>query len=202
MLPARPGDRRSVHRHAVPRGQVLAGLSAPQAAALELEGGAAAYRAVSRAGCTSIAGVDDRAEYAATCDALHAAGVAPREFDVLLRALAACLHISNLDFEESAAGSTVVAAAAAGALGRAARRLGVEDAALAAALTERVVEAGGCERIRTGLSLAQAQAASAAAAKLIYVRLFDWIIARVRQRTAHCHGFTGWPSAISADAIS
>ena len=50
--------------------QLLAGLPASTAAGLGLAAGAAGFRVLSGSGCVEIDGVDDRAEYKATCEAL------------------------------------------------------------------------------------------------------------------------------------
>jgi len=71
-------------------------------------------------------------------------------------------------------------AATRGALGHAARLLGVESAVLQRCLEHKLVEARS-ERVWTPLGIEKATDARNSMAKAVYGRMFDWLVQRVNK---------------------
>jgi hypothetical protein len=144
--------------------------------------------------------------YTVTVKALGAIGASPADLDTLVRAVAAVLHIGNLAFvgedaarccdraddddTSAASGADHVggggAPAGGGALSAAARCLKVEAAELERALITTSRSIAG-ESVVTPNSTAQAGARRDATARLLFVRLFDHVVALI-SRALGTHG--------------
>lgn len=160
--------------------QLLAGLPAEKAAAVGLQCEPTSFRVLNASGCIEIEDVNDAAEYAATMEALHAVGATPADVDTLVHALAAVLHMGNIEFESIDDASKVKEAEGCPGLSEAASCMQVTSEDLTAALTTTHTKFVGEEVVKPN-TMDQAVAIRDATARLIYARLFDWIVGKISE---------------------
>jgi myosin heavy subunit len=129
-----------------------------------------------QSGCTTVADMNDQAEYAETVKSMKAIDMADAEIQNVMRIVAAVLHLGNVQFTKSDK-SQVEQASQAG-LQKASELLGVNAAGLARALVTRVRVVEG-KIITSDQDQQQSVDLRDAVAKSIYSKLFDWIVMRV-----------------------
>lgn len=167
----------------------------------------ASFAYLSGSGCTTIADMDDAAEFGRVKRALAAVGIAPEQQRGLFALLAAVLWLGNVRFAALHEDAVEVEAGSMGAVGAAAALLGCGEAALVAALTTRRMLAGG-ERITRELNMEAALDNRDALAKAIYATLFKWLVEQARvvwhgwalQSGLPRHQHPGLPAAAAAAA--
>jgi hypothetical protein len=136
---------------------------------------------------TSIAGVDDGAQFERVRSAMQVLGFDAREIELVFGVLAFVLNLGNVTFKDDAVGavfddSRTLAAAAA--------FLGCDTEALATALLKKPFRGAA----RTSAYAIPLQASEAAAARdalcaATYAFLFDWLVRRIAQALAPPPGF-------------
>eukprot|EP01043_Picozoa_sp_COSAG02_P044419 COSAG02_NODE_3965_length_5977_cov_9.580810_3_plen_692_part_00 len=160
--------------------QLLAGLPTEKASAVGLQHEPTTFRVLKASGCMEIVHVDDAAEYTATMESLHAVGASPSDVDTFIHALAAVLHIGNIQFDSIDDASTVRIMEDCSGLPEAARCMKVTSEDLAAALTTTHTMFVGEEVVKPN-TVEQAVAIRDATARLIYARHFDWIVGKISE---------------------
>ncbi|WIA32683.1 hypothetical protein OEZ86_003484 [Tetradesmus obliquus] len=183
--------------------QLLAGAS-PEEAQRWLLAPPSSFAYLNQSGVYELPGVDNAAEFGHTRHAMSLIGITPQQQEDVFRILAALLHLGNVAWQDaphggsSAApeglcnGTAEAAAAAAGAggcplapgpaspaaLAAAAWLMGVEVAGLARALGSRTrVTPDG--PITSPLEPRGACSNRDALVKVVYARLFDWLVGRI-----------------------
>ncbi|KAF6253831.1 P-loop containing nucleoside triphosphate hydrolase protein [Scenedesmus sp. NREL 46B-D3] len=166
------------------------------------------YGFLNQSGVYELAGVDSAAEFAATRHAMSLIGISRQQQEDVFRILSALLHLGNVGWEDAhhssstqhsssrpdglCNGTAEAAAAAAGAggcplaagpespaaLAAAAKLLGVDVAGLARALGTRT-RATPDGPITSPLDARASAANRDALVKVVYARLFDWLVGRI-----------------------
>ena len=139
------------------------------------------YEYTNRSKCFDVQGIDDKAEFQDTLNAMNIIGLSQGEQDNIFRMLAAILWLGNVTFREDDSGNATIADQS--VVDFVAYLLQVQSPHVNKALTIRIVEtARGGRRgsvYEVPLNPAQATAVRDALAKAIYFNLFDWIVDRV-----------------------
>lgn len=183
--------------------QLLAGAS-PEEAQRWLLAPPSSFAYLNQSGVYELPGVDNAAEFGHTRHAMSLIGITPQQQEDVFRILAALLHLGNVAWQDAPHGGSSVApeglcngtaeaaAAAAGAggcplapgpaspaaLAAAAWLMGVEVAGLARALGSRTrVTPDG--PITSPLEPRGACSNRDALVKVVYARLFDWLVGRI-----------------------
>jgi myosin-5 len=161
--------------------QLLAGADAQERARWRLGRDATAHRLTSAAGCVALPGVDDGELFRVTRHAMRAVGISAADQEQVFSLLAALLHLSDLSFTTCPRDGDEACAVAGGgeaSLAAAAGLLGVDAAALLKAVTTRT-RATPDGPIVSPLAARAASDTRDALSKVIYARLFDWLVARI-----------------------
>ncbi|GAV51421.1 hypothetical protein ZYGR_0AD06040 [Zygosaccharomyces rouxii] len=141
------------------------------------------YVYTSRAGCTSVEGIDDTKDFQATLAAMRVIGLSQEEQDEIFRVLAAILWTGNITFMENDEGNAQVRDTS--VTDFVAYLLQVDSQLLVKSLVERIMETNhGMRRgsvYHVPLTTVHATAVKDALAKALYNNLFDWIVDRVNQ---------------------
>ena len=150
---------------------------ADQRAAFQL-GDAGGYQALNVIGCLYVDGMDDAQEFNEVAGAMRDLGFASDDMSWIFSLVAACLHLSNLDFKSDGNEGSVVMDVS--ALAAAAHLLGRDEARLGAAICTRTMEVRS-ELMTVPLKPHEAKDGCGAIAKAVYGKLFDWLIQRVNE---------------------
>lgn len=162
--------------------QLCEGATAVQKTTLKLEKGAQSFRFLNQSDVFYLDDIDDGEQFSHTLDAMRIIGLTEEDTDVVLKIVAAVLHLGNITFESSNRDEAVIETEdAQQALNNAAELLGTTPDALKTALTTRAIETRG-ERIVKYLDPTAASESRDALAKGLYSKLFDWIVAAVNRK--------------------
>ena len=151
------------------------------------EGGAgtspAAFKVLHLSGCDAVKGLEDSRELKQTLECMETLGIAPSTARQVFRALWGLLHLSNVELvrPDDASEETPLAAldrATLGALDMAAAALGCDPDALGVAISSRKIHAAG-EVYTKQLRPDDAVLSRESLSKVLYCRLFGWIVARL-----------------------
>ena len=157
--------------------QLLAGASPEQVEDLCLQGGPEAFHYVNQSGCYALPSVDDADEFATVLESMSVLGFEPDEVQAILRIVAAVLHLGNIEFKTNARsqGASITNDEV---LETAARLFGFSASDLRTRLCFRTIETRG-ESITKPLSEQDAMYSRDALAKMIYSRLFDYLVTKI-----------------------
>ncbi|KAL7753446.1 class II myosin [Sorochytrium milnesiophthora] len=141
------------------------------------------YVLTCQSGCMTVDGIDDLSEYKDVLHAMNVIGITAQEQSDIHRLLAAILWAGNITFTASQENSEDAVIQERDALDTVAYLLGVPAEALEKSIISKVVETyrGGrrSTRYEVPLNVVQAHAVRDALAKVLYERMFDWIVQRV-----------------------
>ena len=170
---APPSDERNYHAFY----QLLSGLSAPDKSRRRLK--SVGEHRLLRSSCTSVAGLDDAAEWNATLAAMRALGFASEEIECIADVVAALLHLGDVEVVADKSASVhgdELAKLDGGivSLQPVSELLGVDNGAFAAALTSIKVR----ETVNT-MTVDAARKNRDAVVAAMYSRLFDRIVQRI-----------------------
>ena len=157
--------------------QLCYGADAEERARLHLKP-AAEFHYLNQSTCFELDGVDNAESYRQTRAAMTVVGMSQAEQDDAFRCVAAVLHLGNIAFEETEDEGSRVGAAAEEHLAAFADIMGVDQGALAKALTTRTRKTFD-GAISSPLLPPAAKAGRDSLAKNLYSKLFDWIVATI-----------------------
>ncbi|GFR43085.1 hypothetical protein Agub_g4092 [Astrephomene gubernaculifera] len=180
--------------------QLVYGASAEDRAAWRLPQTAAGFAYLNRSNCFELPGQSNAEEYQHTRRAMSHIGLSDEQQSAVLATVAAVLHLGNITFANGHVegdsssgheGAVVADAAAAEALETAAELLGVDSGALTEALTTRQIQTPEGPIVMP-LTAQAATDARDSMAKVVYARLFEWLVAAVNTAVDEAHnGGTG-----------
>lgn len=135
--------------------------------------------------CTTIDGVDDRKEFDEMAECMHSLGFADEERDSVFRLLAAVLHLGDLEFEEHGKdGGCIISDSGLGE--QVGQLLNVDIQGLNKVFQYKTfpdpINAGNF--IDMPQDVAGASNTRHSMAKVLYSRLFDWLVWRINKATA------------------
>ncbi|CAM9750268.1 unnamed protein product, partial [Ectocarpus sp. 8 AP-2014] len=135
------------------------------------------YKILAQSGCVTLDCMDDTEEFGTVKSAFDTIGMSPESQAQVWRMLASVLHMSNLEFDKVDHEQGEIASISdREALSTLAGLLAVEEAALEAMLTQRVVVTRG-ETFTIQLGLEEANLTRDAIVKSLYEALFLWVVA-------------------------
>ncbi|CAN0342915.1 unnamed protein product, partial [Ectocarpus sp. 12 AP-2014] len=135
------------------------------------------YKILAQSECVTLDCMDDTEEFATVKSAFDTIGMSPESQAQVWRMLASVLHMSNLEFDKVDHEQGEIASISdREALSTLAAFLAVEEAALEAMLTQRVVVTRG-ETFTKQLGLEEANLTRDAIVKSLYEALFLWVVA-------------------------
>ncbi len=158
---------------------MLAGLPNAKKAELGL-GETSDYRILNHSGVIKLDEIDDNQQFYEVSKALDTINVTGDQ-DSLWSALAAVLHLANVEFVEKDSSEGLIAAVQnPDALSHAAKALKVEEASILSLITTREVKVGGETLVRS-LSLDDAIEARDSSTKALYEAVFKWVVSAINR---------------------
>ncbi|XP_029126576.1 myosin-7 [Cajanus cajan] len=140
------------------------------------------FHYLNQSNCIELDGVDDSKEYIATKRAMEVVGISSDEQDAIFRIVAAVLHLGNIEFvkggEEELDSSQPKDENSHYHLKVAAELLMCDEKSLEASFCKRVMVTRG-DTITKSLDPTSAALSRDALAKIVYSRLFDWIVDKI-----------------------
>lgn len=141
-------------------------------------GQASDYTILRQGDCTSIEGVDDVEDFKQTLKAMRQLQFDELQIGVVMKLLAAILHLGNIIFERDGDDKCHIAASSKSALAKAAQLLALDVALLEKALTTRSMMMAK-ETTTIPLNEFKARESRDSLAKYLYGALFDWLVAQI-----------------------
>ncbi|GLC37189.1 hypothetical protein PLESTB_000989500 [Pleodorina starrii] len=167
--------------------QLVYGASPADRAAWRLPESASGFAYLARSSCFELPGQSNAEEYQHTRCAMSHIGLSEQQQSAVLSTVAAVLHLGNVTFVDTdGEGAAVAGGAAREALEAAAELLGVDPLPLAEALTTRQIQTREGP-IATPLSAQAAADARDSMAKVVYARLFEWLVSAVNAAVDEAH---------------
>lgn len=138
------------------------------------------FHYLNQTNCYDLEGVDESKEYLQTRRAMEVVGISTEEQDAIFRVVAAILHLGNIEFSEGKEtdSSTPKDKNSWFHLQTAAELLMCDENALEKSLCERIIVTRD-ENITKTLNPEAAVLSRDALAKVIYSRLFDWLVNKI-----------------------
>ncbi|XP_020080667.1 myosin-6-like [Ananas comosus] len=138
------------------------------------------FHYLNQSNCFELDDVDDSKEYLDTRRAMDIVGISPDEQDAIFRVVAAILHLGNVEFSEGEETDSSVLKDEKSQfhLKTAAELFMCDDKALEDSLCKRVIVTRG-ESIVKNLNPEAAVLSRDALAKIVYSRLFDWLVNKI-----------------------
>lgn len=138
------------------------------------------YHYLNQSNCIEVDAMDDSKEYVETKRAMNVVGIGPDEQDAIFRVVAAVLHLGNVEFDKGGESdsSKPKDAQSLSHLKTAAELFMCDEQSLEDSLCKRVMVTRG-EAITKYLDPTAAAISRDALAKIVYSRLFDWIVNKI-----------------------
>ncbi|CAL0310411.1 unnamed protein product [Lupinus luteus] len=138
------------------------------------------FHYLNQSNCYELEGIDESKEYSATRSAMDVVGISPEEQDAIFRVVAAILHLGNIEFAkgEEMDSSMPKDEKSMFHLHTAAELFMCDAKALEDSLCKRVIVTRD-ETITKWLDPETAAVSRDALAKIVYTRLFDWLVHKI-----------------------
>ena len=135
------------------------------------------YTYLSQSGCFKVDRMNDKAEFDLMVEGMVAMGMTGDEIGEVFRIVSAVLWIGQVEFKDSGDRAQIVDESVLNALSD---LLGSSVAVLRDALTSRTIETG-MDSVKSHLDSEKAYYTRDALAKVVYFRLFDYVVSRVNR---------------------